>query len=89
MIVTKATGSTQWIMNPHRVDEVDENGPAAMLHPRVISPARQLVQSIDNYESTPLVNLVKLASYWGLDRDYVKDDSKRFGLNAFKVLGGI
>lgn len=88
-MVTKAKGTTQWIINPHRVNEVDENGPAAMLHPNIIRPARKLVESIDNYEPTPLVKLEHLAAYWGLDKVYVKDESKRFGLNAFKVLGGI
>ncbi len=88
-MVTKVNDATQWVMNRHRVDEVGENGPAAMLHPRVIRSARQLVKSIDNYEPTPLVKLEKLAYYLGLDRVYVKNESKRFGLNSFKVLGGI
>lgn len=29
-----------------------------------------------------------MASYFGLGQVYVKDESYRFGLNAFKVLGG-
>jgi len=44
--------------------------------------------SIPGYEATPLAHLGKLAGIWGLKDFYVKDESYRFGLNAFKVLGG-
>ncbi len=40
------------------------------------------------YAPTPLLNLKSLAKNFGVGRLYVKDESKRFGLNAFKVLGG-
>jgi len=40
------------------------------------------------YEETPLVSLENLAKELGVKRIYVKDESYRFGLNAFKVLGG-
>lgn len=45
-------------------------------------------KSFPQYEVTPLTRLDGLAQYLGLDRVYVKDESYRFGLNAFKVLGG-
>ena len=35
-----------------------------------------------------MYRLEKLASYIGVDSLFVKDESYRFGLNAFKVLGG-
>ncbi|MDR1422311.1 MAG: diaminopropionate ammonia-lyase [Coriobacteriales bacterium] len=44
--------------------------------------------SIPEYEPTPLVRLDGLAAQLGLKSLYVKDESYRFGLNAFKVLGG-
>lgn len=44
--------------------------------------------SFDQYEETPLVELKELAEYLGLKDVFVKDESYRFGLNAFKVLGG-
>ncbi|MDO5718067.1 MAG: diaminopropionate ammonia-lyase [Tissierellia bacterium] len=44
--------------------------------------------SFDQYEETPLVELKNLAGYLGLKDIFVKDESFRFGLNAFKVLGG-
>ncbi|HGM9927890.1 TPA: diaminopropionate ammonia-lyase [Providencia stuartii] len=45
-------------------------------------------KKINGYDATPLVSLKKLASRIGVKNIFVKDESKRFGLNAFKVLGG-
>ena len=45
-------------------------------------------QSFPEYEPTPLVDLKGLAADLGVNSIYVKDESYRFGLNAFKVLGG-
>ena len=45
-------------------------------------------KSFPEYLVTPLVNLLNLAKSLGLAGFYVKDESARFGLNAFKVLGG-
>jgi len=40
------------------------------------------------YKETPLVEMKETARALGLGNIYVKDESYRFGLNAFKVLGG-
>ena len=40
------------------------------------------------YTPTPLVKLNRLTERFDLGSIHVKDESKRFGLNAFKVLGG-
>lgn len=40
------------------------------------------------YKETPLVSLKETAKALGVESVYVKDESYRFGLNAFKVLGG-
>lgn len=40
------------------------------------------------YRETPLADLSQTAKELGLGAVYVKDESYRFGLNAFKVLGG-
>lgn len=45
-------------------------------------------KSLPNYKPTPLVDLANLAKYYGVKKVWLKDESKRFGLNAFKVLGG-
>ena len=50
--------------------------------------ARAFHSQIDGYQPTPLVSLPALAKQLGVKAILVKDESKRFGLNAFKVLGG-
>ncbi|MBE5967809.1 MAG: diaminopropionate ammonia-lyase [Lachnospiraceae bacterium] len=45
-------------------------------------------KSFPEYSVTPLANEGRLASSLGLKNIFVKDESYRFGLNAFKVLGG-
>ncbi|HBI71677.1 MAG TPA: diaminopropionate ammonia-lyase [Lachnospiraceae bacterium] len=45
-------------------------------------------KSFPEYSITPLANESKLAASLGLKNIFVKDESYRFGLNAFKVLGG-
>ena len=49
--------------------------------------ARAYHQSFAPYAPTPLVALPGLARLFGVGRVFVKDESYRFGLNAFKVLG--
>ena len=44
--------------------------------------------SFPMYRATPLTELKKTADTLGLGTIYMKDESYRFGLNAFKVLGG-
>ncbi len=45
-------------------------------------------RSFPEYSVTPLVDLSLLANYLDVCKVYVKDESFRFGLNAFKGLGG-
>ena len=45
-------------------------------------------ESFSEYDKTPLVELDNLAKRIGVKGIYLKDESYRFGLNAFKVLGG-
>ena len=44
-------------------------------------------KSLPGYKSTPLVNLKNYSSQIGIKNCLIKDESKRLGLNAFKVLG--
>ena len=50
--------------------------------------ARAFHRTVPGYAPTPLVRLKGLAEKMGVAELCVKDESKRFGLNAFKVLGG-
>lgn len=49
---------------------------------------RDFHESFPLYRPTPLAHLPETAKALGLGDLYVKDESHRFGLNAFKVLGG-
>lgn len=49
---------------------------------------RDFHKSFPMYKPTPLAHLPETAACLGLGDVYVKDESYRFGLNAFKVLGG-
>lgn len=49
--------------------------------------ARNFHKNFPMYQVTPLVSRKDNAKSWGIDEIYVKDESYRFGLNAFKVLG--
>jgi len=56
-----------------------------------VEAGRQVInyhKSFPAYKQTPLVDLPALAAEIGIGNLYVKDESYRFGLNAFKVLGG-
>jgi diaminopropionate ammonia-lyase len=53
-----------------------------------VKKARNFHQSFPEYGVTPLAQLKALAGKLGVKEVFVKDESYRFGLNAFKVLGG-
>lgn len=50
--------------------------------------ARRFHQAIAGYHETPLISLPELAKALAVKKIYVKDESRRFSLNAFKGLGG-
>jgi len=49
---------------------------------------KQFHMSFPQYSKTPLHSLTELSKCLGLGKIWIKDESYRFGLNAFKVLGG-
>lgn len=53
-----------------------------------VKKANEFHKSFPQYSVTPLQKLSALASHLGVKNIYCKDESYRFGLNAFKVLGG-
>ena len=75
----------KWAAN--RMPETDDKQLAVMSGEEV-RKARQFHESFPQYSKTPLIKLEHMASYLGLKEVYIKDESYRFGLNAFKVLGG-
>ena len=59
-----------------------------IMSPDNVSKARAFHRSFPQYSVTPLARLDGMAAHLGLGSLFVKDESYRFGLNAFKVLGG-
>lgn len=54
-----------------------------------VSRVERFHRTYGQFEETPLRKLDSLAKYVGVNQVHVKDESYRFGLNAFKVLGGV
>ena len=69
------------VLNPDAI-------PAAysFLGPTRASQVRRFHASFPEYVPTPLYSLDGLAARLGLGRIFVKDESRRFGLKAFKAL---
>ena len=62
--------------------------PSTQFGEDVAARARKFHSSFTEYKPTSLHRLDALAGLLDLGSLYVKDESTRFGLNAFKVLGG-
>lgn len=62
--------------------------PVKRFGPENAKKVRAFHASFPEYQVTPLAKLDQLAKALGVANVYVKDESYRFGLNAFKVLGG-
>ena len=60
----------------------------SLMSREAVAKAGQFHRSFPGYAPTPLARLDGMAARLGLGGLYVKDESYRFGLNAFKVLGG-
>ena len=59
-----------------------------LMRPAEMEKVSAFHKSFPQYAQTPLVKLDALAAKLGVRGVYVKDESHRFNLNAFKVLGG-
>ncbi|MFT4104589.1 MAG: diaminopropionate ammonia-lyase [Lacrimispora sp.] len=75
----------EWVVNTMPKTE-DKNLTVMALEE--IKKARTFHESFPQYSKTPLAKLDQMADYLGLGQIFLKDESYRFGLNAFKVLGG-
>ncbi|AKN31785.1 diaminopropionate ammonia-lyase [Clostridium carboxidivorans P7] len=73
----------KWIVNGKK--NLKEHEP--LLNKSDLHEVKSFHESFEQYKQTPLVKLDELANFLGLSNIFVKDESLRFGLNAFKVLG--
>ncbi|NLY20349.1 MAG: diaminopropionate ammonia-lyase [Tissierellia bacterium] len=74
-------------MNIASVKTKDEKANIDFLNLESASKVKGFHSSFPQYERTPLAELSNLSQALGIKNLYVKDESYRFGLNAFKVLG--
>ena len=72
----------KWIKNKEAA-----NMPAGICGPDVAAKTLAYHAGFEGYAPTPLLSLNKMARYLNLGGVYVKDESRRFTLKAFKVLG--
>ena len=72
------------ILNPHP----RSGGAFPFLSEPALKEVHEFHRGMDGYAPTPLLSMRSLAESLGVSEFLVKDESKRFGLNAFKVLGG-
>lgn len=84
----KYVGGTMDKVLVAKLTKNDKEVDTSFLNEEVSEKARNFHKSFPQYEETPLVELKNLSEEIGLKGFYVKDESYRFGLNAFKVLGG-
>lgn len=75
----------KWVSNTMPKTEDKELSVMAL---ESVAKARKFHESFPQYTKTPLAKLDHMAQWLGLGEVYCKDESYRFGLNAFKVLGG-
>lgn len=77
-----------WICNKLSRESVESKFHTEFLSKSTVDGVRNFHKTLPKYEKTPLHSLKELATHLGVDEIMVKDESYRFGLNAFKVLGG-
>ncbi len=85
MLTPETLGGIQMLENPHQFPGIRPD----FLSRRETEPARHIHMSLDDYAPTPLVELKSLAKHCNVRSILVKDESERFGLKAFKGLGGL
>ncbi|WP_420628027.1 diaminopropionate ammonia-lyase [Candidatus Leptofilum sp.] len=77
-----------WVANKHARQTAESTAVSQLLPPGISKATRRFHAQIPGYKITPLKSLPNLANYLGVDSIWVKDESQRMGLNAFKSLGG-
>lgn len=77
-----------YVLNQNSRKSMNEKTSVNFISKDIIKDVRNFHKSFPEYAITPLHDLDNLANYLDLNKIWVKDESYRFGLNAFKVLGG-
>lgn len=75
----------KWVKNSYKKSEMAWE--SKVLKENTHKEVMAFHESFKEYQKTPFINLENLAEHLGIASVYVKDESYRFNLNAFKVLG--
>jgi diaminopropionate ammonia-lyase len=75
------------LVNANAREEAATDTPTSTFDAAAARRVRAFHRTIPGYEPSPLVSLATLAADLGVADLWIKDESSRFGLNAFKVLG--
>ncbi|WP_411740087.1 diaminopropionate ammonia-lyase [Peribacillus sp. S4] len=86
--LTEVKTEIKYIVNENTRKTDIEKASAGFINREVVEKVRNFHKSFPEYEVTPLQRLDELSKQLGVSNIWVKDESYRFGLNAFKVLGG-
>ena len=78
----------KYIVNENARKSNVEKAPIEFMGMKIADTVRKFHKSFPEYKVTPLQSLNELAKELDVGDIWVKDESYRFGLNAFKVLGG-
>ncbi len=74
--------------NKNARDSLVEKSSVKFMSKEIVNRVRNFHKKFSHYKSTPLESLDNLANKLNIKKIWIKDESFRFGLNAFKVLGG-
>jgi diaminopropionate ammonia-lyase len=86
--LTEIKPEIKYVVNENARKTDLEKASAEFMNREVVEKVRNFHKSFPEYKVTPLHSLDKLSKKLGVSNIWVKDESYRFGLNAFKVLGG-
>ncbi|MGB5823821.1 MAG: diaminopropionate ammonia-lyase [Proteocatella sp.] len=78
----------EYIKNSNLRNAEDTSDSLNFISDEIMRSVRVFHGKFAEYQVTPLHSLNELSKRLGVEKLWVKDESYRFGLNAFKVLGG-
>ncbi|MBX4266313.1 diaminopropionate ammonia-lyase [Clostridium estertheticum] len=80
--------SIKYIINEDSRKVYNKKASVEFIDKKEVKKVRSFHKNFLEYKVTPLHSLKELSKELGVSNIWVKDESYRFGLNAFKVLGG-
>ncbi|UTR10076.1 diaminopropionate ammonia-lyase [Evansella sp. LMS18] len=85
---TENKSEIQFIINENARETNFEKVSYDFINSKVSETVKNFHNSFPDYKVSPLHSLKALSVQFGVSNIWVKDESYRFGLNAFKMLGG-